>query len=69
MNELVELGTGIAASVAAGGFALDRWIARPVAVGFVAGALAAIGSGWVLLHALGLHLGPAAARTVCVWGH
>jgi len=68
MNELVELGTGIAASVAAGGFALDRWVARPVAVGFVAGAVSAIGSGAMLLWALQLHLTTVMVRGTCLWG-
>ena len=68
MNELVELGTGIAASVAAGGFALDRWVARPVAVGFVAGALAVAGSGWLLTQLLHIHLATLAGCS-SVWGH
>jgi len=68
MNELVELGTGIAASVAAGGFALDRWVARSVAVGFVAGALAAVGAGTFLIWARQLHLTTVMVRGTCLWG-
>jgi hypothetical protein len=70
MTELIPLGAGVAASIAAGGFALDRWVARSIAGAFVVGALAGVGSGAVMLAVLHLHLAaPVAASHVCVWGH
>ncbi len=68
--EIIEAGAGIAASIAAGGFAIDRYVTRAMAGAFVAGALATVGSGALMLWVLHLHLAPfaAAVRTVCVWG-
>ncbi len=68
MTDLVPLGAGIAASIAAGGIALDRYVTRPMAGAFVAGALATVGSGALMLWVLHLHVAPFAAVTKCVWG-
>ncbi len=68
MTDLVPLGAGIGAAIAAGGVAIDRYVSRPLAGAFVAGALATVGSGALMLWVLHLHLAPFAAAAVCLWG-